>query len=53
MAIMDGVYYDVFSVRRNKGKVNLGYGRGSFWANLSDIEKLIKSEDNVNDRNKE
>lgn len=48
MAIMDGDYYDVCSVRRKTGKINLAYGSGTFWADLSDIEKLVKYDENYN-----
>ncbi|MGX5609865.1 hypothetical protein ACWKTZ_26150 [Bacillus cereus] len=45
MALMDGHYYDVCSVRRKTGMVNLVYDRGTFWTLLSNIEKLVKYED--------
>jgi hypothetical protein len=43
MAVIDGLYYDVFSIRRKTGKVNVGYGRGTYWADLKDVEKLVKT----------
>lgn len=43
MAVMDGDYYDVYSIRRKTAQANLGYGRGTFWTDLSKIEKLVKN----------
>lgn len=48
MALKDGDYYDVCSVRRKTGKINLAYGSGTFWTDLSDIEKLVKYDENYN-----
>ncbi|GAB6447202.1 hypothetical protein bcgnr5369_14670 [Bacillus cereus] len=45
MALMDGDFYDVCSVRRKTGMVNLAYDRGTFWTPLSNIEKLVKYDD--------
>lgn len=44
MAVINGVYYDVFSVRKKSAKVNVGFERGTYWADLKDVEKLVKNE---------
>jgi hypothetical protein len=44
MVVIDGEYYDVYSVRRKTGKINIGYGRGTFWADIENIDKFVKNE---------